>query len=1053
MSEFLFQATPHKDAQRFIAGKAAVSRAVFDNLLPDFRPHAFTVTGLENVTVLKKLRDRVADLPAGGDWEDIKKDLVKDLAPHLDDSESGTARSERRAELLLRTHGFQAYSAAETQVLERQVDVFPNWQYATAEDDKVRDSHAALDGKIIPAKSPFWITHTPPWEFGCRCRRIPMSQDDTDEIETADAKKPLEARRVMDGDRLKQLESNKLVAAGDGGMPLFIDVTPPREKFGGSGYSFNARALTMSLDDIKGRYDEATWSVFEGWAQETKIGDGRGTVFEWLEKKLPSATPTDGWPDLAKLKDVRALGGTTGAKLVQSPDGAQYVRKQGNSAAHLREEFAADQLYRALGVPTPASKLYESGKSPVKLSAFLQGKTLAQALREAAPAERAALLAEARKHFVADALLANYDAAGAELDNMLVDRDGKIWRIDNGGSLRFRAQGASKQNFGGKVTELETMRDPKINPAAAQVFGGITDAELRDQMRDVLGRRAAVLAAAPDDLKETLTKRFEDLQARLEKLTPATKDFTPEFAKQVAGARILGKAHLGDEDKVEDLHVLWFTEKRGKQDFTIARFKLTPAGGAAISGAHPELAKSLPPADPFWNRLLPVIKHVGHHAGDGVYNPQKLAILDELKTQLAKQPAGLREHYQGVIDELLGAVKEKRAPKILAQYQPPAPKKSEGKGDLILAPSPWAFVSKERRRGFAETRETQLLQVNSAFGGRHGGTGAEIRAVLPEDSSAPFALRGVVEIAVPGRGGLEALQAVAKTAADLGVAIEPASGARRELTYITRNLSLLHKQLSAEQRTAWSAIAADGTVGEAERATKLRGWMKESLKVDVGDGRAFAPDGAENAFGYGWKRWDRWDLPRGQVEKEMKGYTLHHRLSGAMPDVIESWLDGGGQVTPTVERLRVGQAITSGMSPSADLETGGASYFFTRIKTSATAQKHPGVTFKIGNLARQDAVSYPSDFFGDVRPAGMNTHTSDPRTARGISPEEWKSFSKNSSNETIFKNGFHLLEDVDTINASSAAEREKVIGVFKKHGYEKLPDGRAIDEVVRNISK
>ena len=91
---------------------------------------------------------------------------------------------------------------------------------------------------------------------------------------------------------------------------------------------------------------------------------------------------------------------------------------------------------------------------------------------------------------------------------------------------------------------------------------------------------------------------------------------------------------------------------------------------------------------------------------------------------------------------------------------------------------------------------------------------------------------------------------------------------------------------------------------------------------------------------------------------------------------------------------------------------------------------------------------YPRDCFGDVRPVGENTHVTDPNVTRGVSVAEYRQFARNSSNETIFKNGLHLLDDVDAIYARPAAERDRVIEVFRRHGYEELPDGRKVEKIV-----
>lgn len=292
MPAFLFTPSPDKDAVRFLKDKAPVSRAVFDGLLPELRPYAFTVAGVENVSILKKLRDRVAQLPAGADWNAIKGDLAQELSPWLgDDAAAGL----RRAETLLRTHGYQAYAVTNYKVMQRQTDVFPWWEYDTADDEHVRSTHAALDGKIFPANAEFWKNHFPPWEWGCRCNIIARSADDVAEIETADAKKIPEARRVVKGDRLTLAEKNGVLMAEENGIPRAIDIRSPREKAGGSGYSFDPSVLEVSLDDLKARYVDQpeTWQTFETWAKRQALDVGTkdqrpGTVWQWLEGSAKS---------------------------------------------------------------------------------------------------------------------------------------------------------------------------------------------------------------------------------------------------------------------------------------------------------------------------------------------------------------------------------------------------------------------------------------------------------------------------------------------------------------------------------------------------------------------------------------------------------------------------------------------------------------------------------------------------------------------------------------------------------------------------------------------
>jgi hypothetical protein len=154
---------------------------------------------------------------------------------------------------------------------------------------------------------------------------------------------------------------------------------------------------------------------------------------------------------------VKGLGGSTGAKLVQDSSGNLYVKKYGSSAGHLIQEAAADSAYQALGMDVPAHKVYQTAKGPVKLAKFVDGKTLDQVeANNPVAAEKAKVTLT--KGFAADAVLANWDVIGMGKDNILIGSNGKVYRIDNGGSLRYRAGGKLKPEFDQYPNEIFSMR-------------------------------------------------------------------------------------------------------------------------------------------------------------------------------------------------------------------------------------------------------------------------------------------------------------------------------------------------------------------------------------------------------------------------------------------------------------------------------------------------------------------------------------------------------------------------------------------------------------------
>jgi len=69
----------------------------------------------------------------------------------------------------LQTTLASANSAAKWRDIEKRAYLYPNLRYETAGDERVRESHRALDGRIYPVQSTFWDTFMPPNGWRCRC--------------------------------------------------------------------------------------------------------------------------------------------------------------------------------------------------------------------------------------------------------------------------------------------------------------------------------------------------------------------------------------------------------------------------------------------------------------------------------------------------------------------------------------------------------------------------------------------------------------------------------------------------------------------------------------------------------------------------------------------------------------------------------------------------------------------------------------------------------------------------------------------------------------------
>lgn len=333
MADFLFQPTPHEDAAKLIADKPVVVRSVFDEMLPEFKGRAFTITGIEVANVLQSVRDRLADLPQGGDWHTIKNDIANEVSPFLDDTTKtaveNRAAAEARAELLLRVHGFQAYSACNERLIERQKDVFPFCEYVTVGDGHVRASHAALDGKIIPTNSDFWKTHTPPWGWGCRCQKVPRTAADVGAIQKKEAKLPPENQNVVTGPRLVRLEQGHLEL----GPSSSINIAPPT---GPGAFVSTPGDMRIPLDELKARYDAPIWNQFEAYAKRTEIPELKKSVWAWLS-------------ETGRGTGVPPVAAVTAAPLMTSEEAAKFATSHPHDpGVKLVNQYVKDEDYKTI---------------------------------------------------------------------------------------------------------------------------------------------------------------------------------------------------------------------------------------------------------------------------------------------------------------------------------------------------------------------------------------------------------------------------------------------------------------------------------------------------------------------------------------------------------------------------------------------------------------------------------------------------------------------------------------------------------------------------------
>lgn len=276
-------------------------------------------------------------------------------------------------------------------------------------------------------------------------------------------------------------------------------------------------AYEDALDDIDLPLEEA-WDP--DWADDGLMLTDDAAALEAFAPEIPAAPVEKGFLKLAD--DVKqnswldqqlseSLGSNPGG-LFKAADGNTYYVKFYHDEAQSLNELVANEAYRRLGNPVPESVLVNSPGDTLAIANKWVGKGKGEKLIGALDEipltpERAKLALEG---FIEDVWLANWDVAGMTLDNMMVVKKGGkevLYRIDNGGSLLFRAQGKMKPEKAlSQITEMEGFLDPAVNPAYAK-----------------LAKKAGFTM---NEAKALLKKKVKDIQ-KLQKKTDNFADMIP----------------------------------------------------------------------------------------------------------------------------------------------------------------------------------------------------------------------------------------------------------------------------------------------------------------------------------------------------------------------------------------------------------------------------------------------------------------------------------------------------------------------------------------------
>lgn len=292
---------PDEAAAAYIRGKAVASPENFGALPAQLKQRAFTVAGIEQMDVLRRIREAIAKMPEGASWDEAKREIAAEISPFVDApdgaGESGRSKAARaRADFLLRTHGFQAFAVSRHQQAMEVVRDFPYWKYVTVGDSRVRAGHAKLDGKVLRADDPWWKTHYPPWDWGCRCIVVPIDEEDAQEI----------------------------------GITEHNDMPTPERS---GTFAFDPTNAAIDLDALRESRDGADWRLFTNMCRSATVqADGRAPETMWelmLDGKVRKAARAEARrSDTDGRERALVLDFDTGEKIGEATGNAGGVRAE-----------------------------------------------------------------------------------------------------------------------------------------------------------------------------------------------------------------------------------------------------------------------------------------------------------------------------------------------------------------------------------------------------------------------------------------------------------------------------------------------------------------------------------------------------------------------------------------------------------------------------------------------------------------------------------------------------------------------------------------------------
>lgn len=161
----------------------------WQDMLDDAHATAFTVAKVAKMDVLDDIYSAALKaLEQGQTLEEFSRELTPVLqakgwwgrqdVPNPDTGELQNVQlgSPHRLKTIYLTNMQSAYMAGRYAQMMESTDTHPYWEYVAVNDERTRETHLMLHGRVYRADDPVWDTLYPPLDYRCRCRVKPLSE-------------------------------------------------------------------------------------------------------------------------------------------------------------------------------------------------------------------------------------------------------------------------------------------------------------------------------------------------------------------------------------------------------------------------------------------------------------------------------------------------------------------------------------------------------------------------------------------------------------------------------------------------------------------------------------------------------------------------------------------------------------------------------------------------------------------------------------------------------------------------------------------------------------